>query len=193
MLAVLALVTTALAQPPAATARPLSSLPDREAAAPVAEAPAPPAPAAVAKVRPMLGARHAEDLPSRELLDAQGDAAEALRWLAAHSESLVEAERAALLLSAYEDETTGRFCAELVGGEAHAKIRAGAARCLAGRSLEPIAAVPALLKAAASSDARVGLAAVEALRGDPKALPQLQALPKEGLSVEVQARIAELD
>ena len=82
----------------------LPARPDTPAATPSTAAP--PAPAAVAGIRPLLGARHTDDLPTQAALDTHGDAAEALRWIAAHSESLVEAERAADLLALYPSADT---------------------------------------------------------------------------------------
>ncbi len=188
MLALLALVATASAQP-AAKATPISALPDRAPPPAVEAAPVPAPPAAVAAIRPLLGARHTEDLPTRAALDTHGDAAAALRWIAAHGEALVEAERAAMLLAAYDDAETTEFCTGLLGGPAHAKIRAGAARCLSGRALVGSPALPALVQAVQAEDERLGLAATEVLLADPDGRAAVAALDLAALPAPVQARI----
>ncbi len=191
MLTILSFIAVAAAQPPAVKATPISSLPSREATDedPGADVEAPAAPEGVAKVRSLLGARHTQDLPSRQALDTHGDAAAALRWIAAYSDSLVEAERAAGLLALYPNQTTEAFCTELLGGEAHPKIRAGAARCMQTQSLVLDGALATLLAAAASSDVRLSTAAVDSLVTTPTGLKAAGDLDRAKLTAEARAHL----
>ena len=165
----------------------LMSLPSRpasEAATPVAAAPPPPP--AVDTVRGLLAAHHTADLPNREALDHTTGAQEALVWLANWSESLVEAERAAMLLGLYTDDGTTASCIALLQSTTHAKVRAGAARCLSGRAI----ATPVLTSVLADADVRVGMAAADSIRTIPGAVATLDPSLVAGLSVEVRERLS---
>ena len=174
-------------------ATPIDSIPAREPAAtpaPAASAPAAPAPeapASVAAVRPLLGARHTEDLPTRTALDTHPGAEEALQWLARYGSSLVEAERAAMLLATYDSEATAEVCLSLLTEGGHAKVRAGAARCLATQSAA--AAEPALVALLTDSDIRVGIAAADALVLRPGAVERLEPSMVQTLSESVQEHL----
>jgi len=133
----------------------------------------PTAPASVAGIRPLLGARHTDDLPTQAALDTHGDAAEGLRWIASHSESLVEAERAADLLALYPSADNAAFCSGLLSApDTHAKIRSGGARCLQSQSLDA-ASQQALVAALSDSDVRVGIAAADVLKQHPQVVQTL--------------------
>jgi len=144
------------------------------------EVEAPAAPASVAGIRPLLGARHTDDLPTQAALDTHGDASEGLRWIASYSPSLVEAERAAGLLALYSSADNAAFCTTLLSApETHAKIRSGGARCLQTQSLD--ASMQAtLVDALSDSDPRVGIAAADVLKAHPEVVKtlDLSTLPK---------------
>ncbi len=164
----------------------LMSLPSRPTTEPAAPAePAPPPPAAVDTVRGLLAAHHTADLPKRETLDHTTGAQEALVWLANWSDSLVEAERAAMLLGLYTDDGTTASCIALLQSTTHAKVRAGAARCLSGRTL----ATPVLTSVLADSDIRVGIAAAESIRATPGAVAALDPSMVDVLPAEVRAQL----
>jgi hypothetical protein len=140
----------------------------------------PEAPASVAGIRPLLGARHTDDLPTQAALDTHGDAAEALRWIASHSDSLVEAERAADLLALYPSVDNARFCGTLLGSvDLHPKVRSGGARCLQSQQLDS-AAHQALMAALSDTDPRVGMAAADVMKSHPEILQtvDLSVLPQ---------------
>ena len=184
----LLIVASALASD--TTARPVAALPDPAptvAAEPAAAAP--PAPASVARVRALLGARHTADLPSRAALDAQPGAAEALTWIAQYGETLIESERALGLLALYPEAAHASMCMELLQGPAHAKIRAGAARCLTGQDLS--ATQPALVTALSDKDVRVGVAAADALRAHAGAVEALDAKLVAGLPEVVKVHLTQ--
>jgi hypothetical protein len=179
--------TAALAAQP--VARPISSLPD-PAPAPSFDAPAadaPPAPAATEGVRALLRARHTADLPDRATLDAHPGAEAALQWLAQHGETLIEAERAAGLLALYSSTESAETCSAILQSGAHAKIRAGAARCLAGQSAD--VAQPLLVRSLADTDVRVGVAAADALKTVPGAVEALEPALLETLPAVVKAHL----
>lgn len=163
-------------------------LPDRAAtpAAPAAETP-PEAPAAVAKIAPLLGARHTADLPDKAALAHHEGAEAALQWLAQYGDSLVQAERAAMLLATYDSAETAAVCRDLLSSPAHAKIRAGAAHCLASQT--DAAAEPALVAVLSDTDVRVSVAAADALVVRPGAVDKLDATVVETLPEVVRSHL----
>jgi hypothetical protein len=170
-------------------ATPLSSLPETTPEAVTEETPAPPeAPAAVAAIRPLLGARHTADLPDKAALSLHDDAEAALHWLTLYGQTLIEAERAAMLLAAYDTPATAAVCVELLAGPAHAKLRAGAARCLASQSTTE-AVEPTLVAALRDPDVRVGVAAADALHQRPGAVDRLDRSQLDPLPEVVQAHL----
>ncbi len=162
----------------------LPSKPDVPATPVVVEVPA--APASVAGIRPLLGARHTDDLPTQAALDTHGDASEALRWIASYSPSLVEAERAADLLALYPSADNAAFCTALLAAPGtHAKLRSGGARCLHNQPLDA-SMQSTLIGALSDSDPRVGIAAADVLKRHPEAV---QALDLATLPAAVQDRL----
>ncbi|MBC04254.1 MAG: hypothetical protein CMJ34_13285 [Phycisphaerae bacterium] len=169
------------------TATKIDALPSRpEAPASAAVEAVPEAPASVAGIRPLLGARHTDDLPTQAALDTHGDAAAALRWIASHSQSLVEAERAADLLALYPSADNARFCGDLLSAsDVHAKIRSGGARCLQSQQLDA-AAQQTIVKTLSDADPRVGIAAADVVKARPELL---QTLDLSTLPQPIQARL----
>lgn len=115
-------------------------------------------------LRSLLLARHTADLPDRDTLIAHG-APSALRELADTDPHLVVRERALLALSHFNDEATVSFCRDRFRTSDQDKLRAAAIGCSSPGSDEGFQ--EELLAALQDDDARVGLAALDALRQLP--------------------------
>lgn len=178
--------TTASAAAP--VAQPVSQLSTPEPQPEISEStPATDAPAATEGIRALLRARHTTDLPDRSTLDAHDDAEAALQWLARHGETLVEAERAAMLLSLYPTESSRAVCMTLLSGNGHAKVRAGAARCLSTQPGEVVG--PSLVMALQDPDVRVASAGAAALRNHPGVIDGLAPDLVDTLPEAVRAQL----
>ena len=171
-------------------ARPVDALSDPEPPVTASALGATPeAPPATADIRALLRARHTSDLPDRSVLDAHAGAEAALQWLAHHGETLVEAERAAMSLALYPTTSSRTVCLALLEGQGHAKVRAGAARCLATQQGE---AVPgALVRVLQDADMRVALAGAIALRNHPDAIDSVPRDVLDRLPPAVRDRLKE--
>jgi hypothetical protein len=179
----LLIAATAFAASP--VARPIAELPDPgPPAQSTVTAEVPRAPDATEDIRALLRARHTGDLPDRSTLDAHDGSEIALRWLALHGETLVEAERAAGLLALYPSEGSRAVCVALLESGAHAKARAGAARCLGTQQGERVE--PALLGALTDPDIRVAMAVAGALKRHPGAVEAIDPAVRTSLPDEVR-------
>lgn len=168
-------------------AKPIDRLPDPAPTTVETPADAPAAPAAVDAIRPLLRARHTTDLPDKTALDHHAGAEEALRWLAQHGATLVESERAAGLLAHYDSADTTAVCTALLEGQGHAKVRAGAARCLSGQTADAVQ--PLLVRSLTDADVRVGVAAADALVLRPGAVDGLDKAMVATLPEVVKAHL----
>lgn len=178
--------TTASAAAP--VAQPISQLSKPEPSPEISEStPVTDAPAATDGIRQLLRARHTADLPDRSALDAHEGAEAALQWLARYGETLVEAERAAALLSLYPTESSREVCMALLSGNGHAKVRAGAARCLSTQPGEAIG--PSLVMALQDPDLRVASAGATALKSHPDIVAGLAPALVDALPETVRAQL----
>ncbi|MED5374704.1 MAG: HEAT repeat domain-containing protein [Myxococcota bacterium] len=199
LLFVLACATTSSPEPQvAAEAQAVESLPSRPAdAAPPQDAPSLGAEGALSAesdaVRALLLAHDVQDLPTREALDTHPDAAQKLADLAVKDPQLVVRERALLLLALYPESHIGVFCRKMLEDN-EPKVRAAAARCLAGQDVAASESMrEALEDALADEDPRVGIAAAEVLADVPASRKRLEeAAASEKVHPQTQTRIHEL-
>lgn len=150
--------------------------------------------AAGADVAAMLLARHPEDLPPKDVIDANGGAP-ALRAVADTADELVVRERALALLALYGDAETGAFCRRwATGADVHDKLRAAAIRCLGGQDLATDADLRGVVVGGLSSeDPRVAIAAVDVLASVPGARDALVSTRGgDTVDPDVAARIDEV-
>lgn len=152
-----------------------------------------PQPQANPAVRDLLLAKDVADLPDRAVLDTHNDAAKDLADLATLDQQLIVRERALMLLALYPEPHIGVFCRKMME-DAEPKVRAAAARCLAGQDLSKSSTQrQALEKALSDSDPRVGIAAAEVLAGAGLSQDKLKkAATASGVHAQTQARITEL-
>ncbi len=143
----------------------------------VVEEPAEGAPASAAALSELLGARHAEDAPTREVLDAHPDAEQALIWLAANAEALLIRARALEALGLYPSDANRTLLLGYATGDAHSKVRAAAVRALSGWPLDedgPL--VEQLTSLLTDPEVPVAIAAAKGLGGVAAARPALEAV-----------------
>ncbi len=174
-----------------ATATPMTELPAKpDQPELVVDNPIPPPSTAV---RDLLLAKDVADLPDRAALDTHPDAAKDLADLATMDPQLIVRERALLLLALYPESHIGVFCGKMME-DAEPKVRAAAARCLAGQDLEAASKQrQALEQALSDEDPRVGIAAAEVLSGAGLSQDKLnKAATAPGVHAQTQARITEL-
>jgi len=182
------------AEEPAATpevaATPVSELPSRPEREEVAPTEVPPE---HLTVRGLLLSRDGFIRPGRDVLDVHEGAWHALVWLAVSDDMLMVRERALLTLALYPDAPTAEVCAGHLDAE-HAKVRAGAVRCLAGQDLAASEALRlSLEQALLDEDVRPGIAAAEVLAPVESARPALErALGDEAVPEATRTRIDEL-
>lgn len=144
-------------------------------------------------IRDLLLAKDVADLPDRAALDTHGDAAKDLADLATLDQQLIVRERALMLLALYPEPHIGVFCRKMME-DAEPKVRAAAARCLAGQNLSASDTQRKALEAALSDpDPRVGIAAAEVLSGAGLSKEKLKkAATAAGVHAQTQERITEL-
>lgn len=140
-----------------------------------------------ARLRALLEARHPSDLPDKGPLDAAG-APEPLVWLAQNDAVMVIRERALLSLQHYGDSASQGLCRQILGSDAHAKLRAASVTCLAGSDLMADSTLRnQLLAALRDADPRVGVAAARVLVEVPAARSGLKAALEDTLQDEVRS------
>lgn len=130
----------------------------------LAEGPTPPASASIAE---LLRARHAEDLPDAETLNAHGDAPEALVWLSLHGDSAMVRVRATRALGQYPDAARADHLASLfLADDTHPALRAAALDALSAYDAPTRQRFAGILKPLADhADPRVARAAAKAGEG----------------------------
>jgi hypothetical protein len=153
------------------------------------DAPTEAAPDYVAAVSALLQARHVDDLPTRETLDANPQAHDALIWIAGNAGEMVQRERALMLLGLYPDDASATVLLDVLSGDAHPKLKAAA---IQGASAQDLAANTALFDAIvgalSADDVRMGVAAAEALAGVEAGTAALEsAAANAELDPQVQA------
>lgn len=148
-----------------------------------------PAPDFVAPVAALLQARHVDDLPTRETLDAHPQAQDALIWIAGNATEMVQRERALMLLGLYPDAASATVLLDTLSGDAHPKLKAAAIRGAAAQDLGANAdLLNAIVGALSSDDVRMGVAAAEALAGVEAGTAALEsAAANAALDPQVQA------
>ncbi len=181
------------ANPPAAP-EPAGDAPARTEVVP---APAPPAaadtePAGVAHIRPLLLARHADDVPDRSVLEQHPHPVDSLRWLGTHDEQILVRARALDALGQWDTDDNAAFLVAVVAdASALGKLRAAAALGLGRTDVgSRLWVQDALLAATRGDDLRLALDAVGVLRpvdGAAMALGALTADPEVAPAVREAA------
>ena len=181
------------AEPPAAEAEASAADPEAPTEA-EADGNATPAPEGAPLIRPLLQARHAEDLPDRAALEQHPDPEAALRWLAEHDELMLVRARSLDLLGLWDTDDNAAFLlAMATDTERHVKLRTAAILGLKRTELSTRNdVVEALFAIAADTEPRAAVEAVGALAPVASARPALESLAaREGLDATVSAALAE--
>ena len=138
-------------------------------------------PASVGPISELLAARHADDLPTREALDAHPDAEAALVWLSGNADALITRGRALEALALYPSDANRAVLLGVATGSAHHKVRSSAVRGLGAWDLSADAPLRAAIEGLLSdASVPVAIAAAKALAGVAPAQPALQAIIAAG-------------
>ncbi len=129
-----------------------------------------------AALRSLYTARHIEDLPSRESIEAHPGGEDAVRWIAQHDDAMAVRARALASLQLFPNAASEAVIREVLSASDNAAtIRSAAVRALQGWDLSHRADLRALaVDGLKSEDVPVATAAAQVLANVPEATDELQ-------------------